>query len=159
MRGQYAWLASSVGEKRACGHPARQRTNPERDVKRACRQSTALEAPRRATTAQLPHEQAEIEGARVDQEAFEDVALSPQVRAAHPAGVVDMRERPLQVLPAATQQPLPPRRADAPAIAVDGPLGVRGRRPLTAAPRWLRDIRPDAEGAQIEHRLIAVIAL
>ena len=91
-------------------------------MKQAPSPSAALEAPRRAATAQLPHEQAEIEGARVDQESFEDVAMSPQVGTAHPAGVVDVRERPLHVLPAATQQPLAARRPDAPAIAEDGPL-------------------------------------
>jgi len=37
--------------------------------------STALEAARGAPATHLPHEQAEIEGARVDQEPFENVAM------------------------------------------------------------------------------------
>jgi hypothetical protein len=40
-------------------------------VKEARGQWAALEAARRAMAAELPHEQAKIEGARVDQQAFE----------------------------------------------------------------------------------------
>ena len=52
--------------------------------------STALEAARRAPATDPPHQQAEIEGARVDQKPFENIAMPAQVRAAHPARVVDM---------------------------------------------------------------------
>ena len=87
----------------------------------------------------------EIEGARVDQQPFEDVAMPAQVRAAHPARVIDVRERPLHVLPASPQQPLTARAAHPPAIAVHGPLRVRGRRPLPAAAIGLREVGPDPE--------------
>src|SRR5262247_914904 len=95
--------------------------------------SAAPGGPGGAAAAQLPHQEAEIEGARVDQQPFEDVAMSAQVGAPHPAGVVDMRERPFHVLPAAAQQPLAALPAHAPAIAVDGGLGVRDLPPLAAA--------------------------
>ena len=103
--------------------------------------STALEAARRAAAIPPPHQQAEIEGAGVDEEPFEDVALPAQVRAAHPAGVVDMGERPLQMLAASSQQPLAALAAQTPAIAVDRPLRIGRGDPLTAAPIRF-DIKP-----------------
>ena len=81
--------------------------------------STALEAARCAPATHLPHEQAEIEGARVDQEPFENVAMPAQMCAAHAAGVVDMGERPFQVLATSAQQPLATPGAQPPAIGVD----------------------------------------
>ena len=128
-------------------------------MKRARGQSAPLEAAGRTAAAQLAHKQAEIEGARVDQQAFEDIAMPAQVRAAHPARVVDVRERPLHVLPASTQPPLTAPAAHPPPIAVHGPLRVRGRRPLAPAPIRLRDVGPDPDGVQIDQGLIAVIAL
>src|SRR5262249_2384077 len=131
----------------------------EGELPRMRRPGAALEAARRAPAAHLPHQQAEVEGARVDQEAFEDVRMPAQVRPAHAAGIVDVRKGPLRVLPAPPQQPLAPRPTDAAAIAVDGPLRARVLRPVTAAALGLRDVRPDADGAQIAQRLIAVIPL
>ena len=85
--------------------------------------------------------------------------MPAQVRAAHPAGVVDVRERPLHVLPAPPQPPLPAPAAHPPPIAVHGPLRVGGCRPLAPASIRLRDVGPDPDGVQIEQGLIAVIAL
>jgi hypothetical protein len=80
--------------------------------------------------------------------------MPARVRVAHPTSVVDLRERPLQVLPTSTQQPLTAHAAHTPAIAVDGLLRVRGLRPLAPSPIWLRDIGPDSDGVQIDHGLI-----
>src|SRR5262249_59388633 len=107
----------------------------------------------------LPHENSEIERARVDQQAFEDVLMAAQVNPAQPAGVVDVSEGPLHVLTASTQQPLTSRSAHAPAIAVNGTLRVRGVRPAAAPTIRLGKVRPYADRVQIDHRLIAVIPL
>jgi len=106
-----------------------------------------LEAAWRTAAAQLPHEQAEIERARVDQQAFEDVRMPPQVCAAHPAGVVDVRERLLLVLPAAPQKPQAARSAHAAALAVDRALRVARMGSVPTTPIWLRDIGPDTDRA------------
>src|SRR5204863_120032 len=133
MSAQYARWAPYVRHKCAGGHPEPRREHDEDELKRARIQSTSLEAPRRAAAAQLPHEQTEVERGRMDQQSFEDVAVPAQVRAAHPTGVVHMSERPLQVLPASTQQLAAAHAAHPPAIAIDRPLRVRRIPPLAAA--------------------------
>src|SRR2546427_5721422 len=67
--------------------------------------SVSLEPARRATPEHLPHQDSEIEGARVDQQSFEDVPMPTQVSAAHPAGVVHVSEGPFDTLSASTQEP------------------------------------------------------
>ena len=47
---------------------------------------TALEAPGRADAAQRPHQQAEIQRAGMYQHALEDVAVTSEMDAPHPAG-------------------------------------------------------------------------
>src|SRR4030095_8993106 len=99
------------------GHPEPLRERGEGDFKRLSVERTALEATRRAATEHLPHENSEIEAARVNQQAFEDVRMSPQMSAAHRAGVVHVSEGSFHVLAAATQQALAAGSAHAPASA------------------------------------------
>ena len=56
------------------------------------RDDAALQAARRADADQLPHEEAEIEAAGVDQQPLQNVRVPAEVHAAHPAGLVEMRE-------------------------------------------------------------------
>ena len=88
----------------------------EGDFERAGVQRLSLEPSRRAAPEHLPHENPEIEGARVDQQAFEDIRMPAQVSAAHPAGVVHVSEGPFDVLAAPTHEPLAPRPGHAPSI-------------------------------------------
>jgi hypothetical protein len=58
----------------------------------------------RADADQLPHEEPKIETTRVDQQSLQNVGVRAKVHAAHPAGLVEMREGPLQALPTQPQQ-------------------------------------------------------
>src|SRR2546422_3481926 len=97
----------------------------EGDFERARVRGRSLEPSRRAAAKPLPHENAEIEAARVDQQSFEDVPMPAQVAAAHAAGVVHVSKGSFDVLSAATQEPLAAHPAHAPSIAVDGSLRLR----------------------------------
>jgi hypothetical protein len=50
-----------------------------------------LDAPRRAYLGQLPQEQPEVEPADMYEQTLEDVGVSPQMHATHPARLVEMR--------------------------------------------------------------------
>jgi len=67
------------------------------------------EAPRRARSEQLSHEEAQIEGADMDQQALEDVALTAQVQASHSAGVIHVGEGLFDEFGPAFLQPLATR--------------------------------------------------
>jgi hypothetical protein len=56
------------------------------------RGETALKTARRADADQLPHEQAEIEPGRVDQQPFANVCMSAEVHAAHRTRLIEMRK-------------------------------------------------------------------
>ena len=59
--------------------------------------------------------------------------MVPQMHAAQPPGLVEMRVRPFEQLAALPQQPLPPRAANPPAIGVDRVTG-----PAALAFQWRR---------------------
>ena len=84
--------------------------------------------------------------------------MPAQVNPAQPAGVIDVRKRPFDVLAAAPHQPLPARAPDAPAIAIDGLLGLRLLGPAPAAAIGLGEIGPEAEGPEGEQGVVAVVA-
>ena len=71
------------------------------------RRRVALEAPRRAHARQLAQEQPEVEAADVNEQPLENVGVSPQMHAAHPARLVEMRVGAFQSLTPLPQQPLP----------------------------------------------------
>ena len=71
-----------------------------REQRRHDRAETPLEASWRADADELPHEEAEIETGRVDQQSLEDVRMPAKVQATHAAGFVEMREGPLQTFAA-----------------------------------------------------------
>src|SRR5713226_4416538 len=59
----------------------------------------ALQAAGRPDADQMTHHEPEIEATRMDQQPFEDVGVTAQMRAAHAAGVVDMCERAFNPVP------------------------------------------------------------
>ena len=122
-------------------------------------ETAPLQAARCANADQLPEQHAEVEAREVNQEALQDIAMSSQMRAPHPAGLVGMRKRSLDPLAAPPHQALASGPPDAPTIRIDGRLGLRRLGPLAAAPIRLGDIRPDADDLQIHHDLITVIPL
>ena len=113
----------------------------------------------RADADQLPHEEPEIETTRVDQQSFQNVGVPAQVHAAHPAGLVEMREGPLQALPTQPQQAQAPCAANASSIAIDRGARLGLVLPVPSAPIGFRDVAADADGFEIDERLIAVIPL
>ena len=64
----------------------------------------ALQAAGRPDADQMTHHEPEIEATRMDQQPFEDVGVTAQMRAAHAAGVVDMCERAFNPLATSTHQ-------------------------------------------------------
>ena len=125
---------------------------------RAC-ETAPLQAARRANADQLPEQHAEVEAREVNQEALQDIAMPAQMRAPHPAGLVGVRERTLDALATSAHQALAAGAPNAPTIRIDGRLGLPRLGPIAAASIRLGDIRPDADGLQIHHDLITVIAL
>src|ERR1035441_9613301 len=79
--------------------------------------------------------------------------------AAHPTGVVEMREGAFDPLAPLTHQATAARTTNPATIGVHRGLGLGLLRPIAATAVRLRDVRPDAYGLQVDHRLIAVIAL
>ena len=59
-----------------------------------------LQPSRRARADQLSHQQPKIETAGVNQESLQNVGVSAKVHASHAAGLVEMREGPLETLAA-----------------------------------------------------------
>jgi hypothetical protein len=106
-----AACAQTVRQKDVGGYPEPPSDISESDWKPASVQTTPLEASRRSPAGRPPHQNSEIEGTRVNQQPFEDVAMPAQVSAAHPAGVVDVSEGPFHVLAASAPKPRMPRAA------------------------------------------------
>ena len=101
-----------IGE---CHGPGRPDTFPsldqEADQRGTDGRRTALQAARGADAGQLPHEQPEIEAAHVHEDTLQDVGMVPQMHAAQPPGLVEMRVRPFEALLRGSktdpQRPLP----------------------------------------------------
>ena len=69
------------------------------------RDEPPLQPSRRAHADQLSHQQSEIETAGVNQQSLQNVRVAAKEHASHAAGLVEMREGPLQSLAAEPQQP------------------------------------------------------
>ena len=63
-----------------------------------------LQPARRAATNQVAHDEPEIEAASMNQQALEDIGVAAQMRAAHPTGVIEMREGAFDPLTPLTHQ-------------------------------------------------------
>jgi len=106
----------------------------------------------------MPHQEPEIERACVDDQPLEDILMPAQVDPAEPAGVIDMRKGPFDVLPAALHQLLSARAADPTAIAIDGLLGLGLLGPAPPAAIGLGEVGADAETPEGQQRVVAVVA-
>lgn len=111
------------------------------------------------TPNQLPHEEPQIEAARVNQQSLQNVRVPPQVHAAQAACLVEMREGPLQAFAAKPQQSQAPRATNAPPIPIHRGTGLRRVFPVASPAIRFRDVAPDTHGFEIHEGLIAVIAL
>src|SRR6202163_1456679 len=63
-----------------------------------------LQPARRAAADQVAHDEPEIEAPRMNQQALEDIRVAAQIRAAHPTGVIEMREGAFDPLAPLTHQ-------------------------------------------------------
>ena len=84
---------------------------PQGDDECPDRRPAPLEAARRADADQCPHEEAQVEGACLDEQAFEDVRMPAHMRPPLAAGFVEMRVRPFEMFapPPLQSQPRAPR--------------------------------------------------
>src|SRR5881628_1090770 len=126
MSAQYAGPQSRDGPEARGGHPEMLDDHSEVDFKRAEAEPASLQPSRRAAPERLPHEETEVERARVDEQPLQDVLMAAQMGAAEPAGVVQVGEGALHVFAAPPQEPLTAHPAHASAIAVHRALR-RGR--------------------------------
>ena len=79
-----------------------------------------LQAARRAAADQVAHDQPEIEAPRMNQQALEDIRVAAQIRAAHPTGVVEMREGAFDPLAPLAHQAPAARSTNPPTLAYTG---------------------------------------
>ena len=89
---------------------------PQGDDECPDRRQAPLEAARRADADQCPHEEAQVEGACLDEQAFEDVRMPAHMRPPQAAGFVEMCVRPFEMFAPPPLQSQPTRAADAPAV-------------------------------------------
>ena len=123
------------------------------------RRRAPLEAARRADAEEGPHEQAHVAGTRLDEQAFEDVAVPAQICAAHRPGLIKMGVRSLEMPAPPPQEDQPARATDAPAIRIDRVARRGVLRPAAPAAGRFRDVGPQVEGRQIDEHLITVVPL
>ena len=77
-----------------------------------------LQPARRTATNQVAHDEPEIEGARMNQHALENVRVAAQMGAAHAAGVIEMGEGPFDPLAALAHQAAAAPAANPPPIGI-----------------------------------------
>src|ERR1700732_2126379 len=102
-----------------------------------------LQPARRADAEQVAHEQPEIEAPGMNQQALEDIGVAAQIRAAHPTGVVEMREGAFDPLAPLTHQATAAWATKPPPVGIYRGLGRWLLGPIAAPAVRLRDLRPD----------------
>lgn len=124
-----------MGAARTCRRCRRMRVSTV-----AMRATTSLQAARRADANQPTHDQAEIEGARMNHRALQDVAMTTKVCATHATGLVGVSEPAFEILATPAQQTHAPGSANPPAVPVDGRSGRRFLAPAPSATLRLRSV-------------------
>ena len=139
----------------ACGHVIAHAC-PHGDDERSDRRHAPLEATRRAYADQRSHEQAHVEGARVDEQSFEDVGVPAQMRPPHAPGLVEMGVGAFEAFAPLALQGSAPCAADAAAIGVHR-VSRRGRAPpAPSAALGFGNVRAQVQRRQIHQDLVAV---
>ena len=108
---------------------------------------------------ELPHDQAQVESARMHQKPLEDVLMATQMRTSHRARLVQVGKGVFDVLgktPADSAATCP---AEATAIRVDEGWRLRQIAPAAAAAIRFGDVQAHVERVQVDERAVAVIAL
>ncbi len=107
-----------LGRRRTEVGPEAEDARPHRNNEDRDRRQVSLQAAGRADATQGAHEEAQVEPADVDAQPFQDIRVPPQMRAAHPTGVVEMRVRAFQSLTPAPLQGTPTRASNPSAVGV-----------------------------------------
>ena len=108
---------------------------------------------------QRSHEQAQVEGARVDEQSFEDVGVPAQMRPPHASGLVELGVGAFEAFATLALQGSAPCAADAAAIGVHR-VSRRGRaRPAPSAALGFGNVRAQIQRRQIHQDLVAVVPL
>ena len=115
----------------------------------APRRHAPLETARRAHAKQGAHAKAEIQRRCVEQRAFADVHVTPEVHAPHSARFVEMRKRSFQSFAAQPEQALPARAANPSTIPVDGIARLRTIFPVAPPAIRFGDVAADSHGLAI----------
>ena len=100
-----------------------------------------LQPARRAAADQVANDEPEIEAASMNQQALEDIRVAAQMRAAHPARVVEMRKGAFDPLAPLTHQATAARSTNPPPIGIHRGLGL-GEQSLWNEPADCRYISP-----------------
>lgn len=100
-------------------------------------------------------QQAEVEAAGVDDQAFEDVVVAAQVGAAHGAGFVQVRVGSFELLAALTLQAFVARPTQSPAVGVHRFLGVGLALPSTPPALRFADLRTQSH--RLHSRILSLL--
>ena len=106
----------------------------------------------------LAHDQAQIEGADVDQDAVEDVLTMAKMDTAQRSGLQTVSEGPFQELASETLQGLASSASDSATIGVCSQLGFTLILPTAPASVGLGHVAANNFSLQERHRGVAVIA-
>lgn len=118
-----------------------------------------LEGPRRPDSKERPQQEAQIEGAAVDEEPLENVLVSSKVRSAHSSRFVHVRERALHTFASLSVKALAPFAADPSSIRITDVAALFVAGPLAVASVGFRDVAPEPKLRDAAKRGIAVVAL
>src|SRR5206468_3060298 len=138
--------------------PAPEHANEEYNGGHDSRRAT-LEPARRAAADLVTHDEPEIEASRMNQHALQDVGVSAQMRAAHPARLVQMRKGAFDPFAALAHQTASASTANSSSIPIHRRLSLWCVRPGAAAAVRLRDVGANAERVEFDHDAITVIPL
>ena len=111
------WVGCGNREQPASGS-AQEQQKRGHDGRRAI-----LQPARRAAADQVAQDEPEIEAPRMNQQALEDIGVAAQMGAAHPTGVVEMREGAFDPLAPLTQQATAARSTNPAPIGIYRGLG------------------------------------
>ena len=94
----------------------------------------ALQAPWRADAEALAHREPQVEAAAMNQQTLQDVVVFPQVRASHPAGLIEVGKRSLGEFRPSPPPASPAGAPETAAIPMDGRVRIRRVGPIAPAP-------------------------
>ena len=100
----------------------------------------ALQAPWRADAEVLAYREPHVEATAMNQQPLQDVVVSPQVRASHPAGLIEVGNRSLGEFRPSPPHALPAGAPETAAIPMDGRVRIRRVGPIAPATGGFRNV-------------------